>query len=164
MKPKPPEPSKRREPLNIEGGDNVGKKTFSPRYGFDSVQNLATLGQVVPLIFGHRGKFGLENHTVPQLNDRLTCGGIRIDTQLVWSALYSQQRTQELRIAALLGHSRLGQNPEYEGYAIGSTKLESIPQDRIFMSFNTDGKRPERSQKFCKVYPEGRLEIPEEPA
>ena len=160
MKPKPPKAQERTEPTNFEGGDNVGKQNFSPRYGFDSVQSLATLGKVIPLIFGHRGKFGLANHISPTLNDRVTCGGIRVDTQLVWSALLSKGRTQELRIAALLGQSRLGENPEYEGYAIGSTKLESIPQERVLLSFNTDGRRPEQSQKYCKVYPESRLDVP----
>ena len=161
MKPKPPEARGKREPTNFDGGDNVGKANFSPRYGFDSVQSLATLGQVIPLIFGHRSYFALANHVDPKHNDRIACGGVRVDTQLVWSALYSTGRAQELRIAALIGHSRLGSNPEYEGYAIGTTKLESVPQERVFLSFNKDGKRPEQSKSACKVYPESKLEIPE---
>ena len=161
MKPKPPEAPGEREPTNFEGGDNVGKENFSPRYGFDSVQTLATLGKVIPLIFGHRNRIGLANHTNPTLNDRVTCGGIRIDTQLVWSALVSKGRTQELRIAALLGASRLGRIPDYEGYAIGTTKLESIPQERVHLAFNTDGRRPEPSQRWCKVYRESQLDLPE---
>ena len=127
MKPKPPEAPGEREPTNFEGGDNVGKENFSPRYGFDSVQTLATLGKVIPLIFGHRNRIGLANHTNPTLNDRVTCGGIRIDTQLVWSALVSKGRTQELRIAALLGANTLG-HPYYESMQ-SAPPLESIPQD-----------------------------------
>ena len=140
MKPKPPEAPGEREPTNFEGGDNVGKENFSPRYGFDSVQTLATLGKVIPLIFGHRNKIGLANHTNPTLNDRVTCGGIRIDTQLVWSALVSKGRTQELRIAALLGASRLGRIPDYEGYAIGTTKLnQSLRSGCILPSIQMAG-------------------------
>ena len=109
MKPKAPKAQEQKEPTNFEGGDNVGKQNFSPRYGFDSVQTLATLGKVIPLIFCHRNKIGLVNHTAPKENDRTTIGGIRIDTQLVWSALI-KGADAELRIAALLGQSRMGQD------------------------------------------------------
>ena len=161
MKPKPPKAPEEDSTRNLETGDNVGRSKFSPRYGFDSVQQLATLGKPVPLVFAHRARSGLALHETPTHNDPIVCGGIRVNTQLVWSQLLSMNSAQELRIAAIIGLARLGADPDYEGYAVGSTKLESFPEENIYISFNREGKRPvsnKGSQTF--IYKEGQLPLP----
>ena len=73
MKPKPPKPqSNNNERINAERGDNIGRSRYNPRYGFDSVQELATLGKPIPLIFTRRGKFGYGTGNSPV---RISTGG-----------------------------------------------------------------------------------------
>ena len=161
MKPKPQKPPEQDTTQNLETGDNVGRSKFTPRYGFDSVQQLATLGKPVPLVFAHRCRSGLALHNTPVPTARITCGGIRVNTQLVWSQLISHTINQELRIAAVVGLAQLGRRPDYEGYAIGSTKLESYPQESVFLSFNENGQRPvSNNPNWTYIYEEGRLELP----
>ena len=161
MKPKPPKPPEQDSTTNLETGDNVGRSKFAPRYGFDSVQQLATLGKPVPLVFAHRMKAGLATHDTPVNSDRITSGGIRVNTQLVWSQLLSHPTNQELRIAAVIGLARFGAKPDYEGYAIGSTKLESYPPEVVYLSFNKEGDRPLKNfGKQTYIYKEGNLKLP----
>jgi len=150
MKPKAPRPqSNDNERRNLETGDNIGRSRFNPRYGFDSVQSLATLGKPVPLIFTRRGKFGR--------NDR-NSGGTRVSTQLVWSMIKSGPTNQEVHIAALLGLAEMEWEPEFEGYAIGSTKLEDYPDSKIFLCYNKNGGRPRTNlPDQTSVYEEGKL-------
>ena len=163
MKPKPVKPPEQDSTTNLETGDNVGRSKFAPRYGFDSVQQLATLGKPVPLVFAHRMRAGLATHETPVVSDRITSGGIRINTQLVWSQLLSHPTNQELRIAAVIGLARFGVKPEYEGYAIGSTKLESYPPEVVYLAFNKEGKRPVRnSRSQTYIYKEAKLKLPQD--
>jgi hypothetical protein len=169
MKPKPPKPVEPDEMQNLETGDNVGRSKFTPRYGFDSVQSLATLGKPIPLVFARRCNASLQLKTTPDPSARVICGGVRVNTQLLWSQLMSVGYTQELRVAAMLGlsfgdstESDLEKRPEYEGYAIGSTKLESLPPEQIRLAFNENGGRPSRSNSdFTYEYKEGDLKLPD---
>ena len=156
MKPKPPKPqSNNNERINAERGDNIGRSRYNPRYGFDSVQELATLGKPIPLIFTRRGKFGYGTGNSPV---RISTGGTRISTQLVWSMLMSAPHGQELRIAAMIGLGGMEWRPEYEGYSIGSSKLEGYTQTKVFLTYNENGDRPKpNNQAKTYTYPEGQL-------
>ena len=80
-------------------------------------------------------------------------------TRSWWSALVvAERKSYALRRYWV---RQAGRIPDYEGYAIGTTKLESIPQERVHLAFNTDGRRPEPSQRWCKVYRESQLDLPE---
>ena len=166
MKPKAPSPSKQPERIDREGGDNIGRTRFNPRYGFDSVQELATLGKAIPLIFTRRGKFGMSPE---ESETRQNTGGTRISSQLIWSAVLSGANSQEVRVAALFGLGEMEWYPEYEGYAVGGTKLESYPQNKVFLTFNPSGKRPKTNvPDQTYVYPEGGLyyrdrQVPSDP-
>ena len=155
MKPKQPKPPGENKRINAERGDNIGRSRFNPRYGFDSVQELASLGKPVPLIFTRRGTYawGTGNSRV-----RKKSGGIRISTQLVWSMLMSAPHGQELRIAAMIGLSGMEWRPEYEGYSIGGSKLEGYPQTKVFLTYNKNGERPKPDRPGqTYTYPEGHL-------
>ena len=156
LKPKAPKPqSNDNERRNLEGGDSIGRSRFNPRYGFDSVQELATLGKPIPLVFTRRGNYAysLEGGSAKQ-----TSGGTRVSSQLLWSNLQSGPASQKLRVAALLGLGEFEWRPEYEGLAIGGTKIESYPSTKIFVTYNKNGNRPKTSnQNWTHVYGEGEL-------
>jgi len=155
MKPKAPRAqSNDVERRNLETGDNIGRSRFNPRYGFDSVQTLATLGKPIPLIFTRRGKFAWD---AGGSNNRRNCGGTRVSSQLIFSMLKSGPNNQELRIAALLGLGGMEWIPEYEGFAIGSTKLEDYPEHKVFICYNPNGGTPRTNSNRTEVYREGKL-------
>ena len=87
-KPKSPDEKKRLEP--IQTADKNGKDRFTPYNDFDSVQELATLGTVVPLVYASGTK------------------GVRVNTQLLWSHIETVRRGQVAKMWLLIsqGNSR----------------------------------------------------------
>ena len=58
--------------------DAIGNKKFAPQFSFNSLQELAVLGSIVPLVFANRRTEG-----------GITYGGVRVNSQLLWSQLLS---------------------------------------------------------------------------
>ena len=79
MTPKPKQP---KTPSSLKTADVSGPKRFSPQTGFDSVQELAELGDTIPLVFADR-----DGDT----------GGVRVNTKLLWSQLLSLGSGQQLK-------------------------------------------------------------------
>ena len=121
-KPKAPNQQKKQqgERLNVEGID--GRSRFSPTYKFDSIQDLATLGSLPPLIFAKR-----ENGH----------GGVRVKSQLLWSRLRSLGTHQELQAILMFGAGsiRQGDQPDFKGYMIGDQSLINYGEGRSNLTF-----------------------------
>ena len=80
LAPKPREP---KAPPNLTTGGKTGNQRFAPQTGFNSVQELAKLGDIIPLVFTRRES----GH-----------GGIRINTKLIWSQMKSHWSGQQLSL------------------------------------------------------------------
>ena len=135
MTPKPKEP---KTPPSFRTADKTGQKRFSPQSGFDSVQELAELGETIPLIFTRREG----NH-----------GGIRVSTKLIWSQMLSHWSGQQLRGLFLICQSELESNPDFAGYAIGDTTLANYMNAKLAIYGKIQGGRIKDVDK----YPEGSL-------
>lgn len=114
--------------------DRAGQTRFTPLYNFDSAQELAVLGSVIPLVF--------------------TLKGVRVQTQLLWSQLLSRGSSQEMRAIMLLSHGELGAKPDYEGYAIGSSNLNNYTSGKVALYCKANGGRISSTDR----YSEGTLE------
>ena len=126
MTPKPKEP---KQAPSLKTADAAGPKRFAPQTGFSSVQDLAELGSVIPLVFTNRRRI-----------DGTSYGGIRISTKLLWSQLLSLGKSQQLKGIFLISSGTLGERPAFEGYAIGDTLLENYTETKIGLYF-LDGAR-----------------------
>ena len=93
-KPKPPEePPERRN----EGGQNfVTGNRAAPTSGFDTVQNVVEVGSVISLIYANRREV-----------NGIWYGGVRVNTNLLWSQLFSVGGGQLLRAMFSVGEGTL---------------------------------------------------------
>ena len=101
-------------------GDSINDSArYSPRPGFDSTQEVARLGSVIPITFARR-------EYLPALNGRPDgwYGGCRVDLGLLWSQLLAVDGSQIFRGLYLLGEGPMAEI-DPTGFAIGNNPLRS---------------------------------------
>jgi hypothetical protein len=119
------------------GGRRARDKRFAPRYGFDSLQNLAQYGETVNLVYCQRGT---EKTSV---NDALANpdGGVRAGTSLLWSAVYSFGNAQYIQMMAAIGAGEIV-DIDYNLTAVGQTLI------KLFQGGSTTSSRAATWQYF----------------
>jgi hypothetical protein len=123
-----------REQRQIGGQDFVSGQRFGPTSGFDSVQNVVELGSTIPLVYANRRIASDGNYY----------GGVRVNTNLLWSQLFSVGGGQLLRGIFLISEGTIGQ-PDPMQFAIGNNLLSTFDlqesdTSRLSIYF-TDGSR-----------------------
>ena len=101
---------------NRRTADIGGTRRFAPQFSFNSVQDLANLGDIIPLIFAKREG---------------DLGGVRVNSQLVWSQIVSLGTYQQLKILGMFSLGELYEAPAFEGYAIGDLLLHNYNEKKI---------------------------------
>ena len=122
-----------------ETTDPVNRNTnFAPRFGFDSQQDIATLGSTIPIVYAKREEIS-----------GTTYGGIRINTPMLWNQILSLGGGQLLRGVFLLAEGTVSSIDE-NNFAIGSNTLRGYLFDlasatvlgsRVAVYFSPDGGR-----------------------
>ena len=75
------------------GGETTTRnQRYAPRYGFNSTQEISTLGSIIPIVYTNKETIG-----------SVLYGGVRLNTQLLWSQTYSLGGSQMLRAVFLIG-------------------------------------------------------------
>ena len=96
------------------GGNAVSdNQRFAPRYGFNSTQEIASLGDTVPIIYSLREDI-----------DGVTYGGVRVNAALLWSQIYSLGASQMLRGIFMLGEGPIA-SLDARNFASGGNTLAS---------------------------------------
>ncbi len=96
---------------NVFGQTQANLQSLAPRAGFDAVQEVASIGEPIPVVYAHR-----------ETIDGVTYGGVRVNTTLLWSQIWSLGGSQMLRAVFMLGEGRLaGIDPL--GFAIGDNSI-----------------------------------------
>ena len=113
----PPE-QKAPETRDVQGQTIVRSDEFAPKAGFDSVQNVVQLGSTVPLVYANRQEI-----------DGIAYGGIRVNTNLLWSQIYSLGGGQMLRAMFLVGEGtgaldKPGMQLRADQFAIGNNLID----------------------------------------
>ena len=116
-----PKPPSMKQGTGERTADMAGLKRFAPQFSFNSVQELANLGDLIPLVFTNR--------------DQNSNGGTRVNSQLMWSQLVSLGRFQQLKILGLFSLGTIEQEPDFEGYAIGDLLIENYQAEKIYQEF-----------------------------
>ena len=121
LAPKPKQQTEARTPQSLKTEDITGRNRFAPQTNFDSLQDLATLGEIIPLVFTRKG--------------------VRANGVLLWSQMLSLGNGQQLRALILFSSGRLEAKPDFAGFAIGDTTLENYTNAKLALYFRTNGGR-----------------------
>jgi hypothetical protein len=105
-------------PAQIKASNQTGEsqnslQAFAPRVGFNSTQDVAALGEPIPVIYAHRETIG-----------GVTYGGVRTNTTLLWSQILSLGGSQMLRAVFMLAEGRVA-SIDPEGFAIGDSSIST---------------------------------------
>jgi hypothetical protein len=147
LAPKPKQPTQKKQLAQLDIDGSQGRSRYTKSSNFDSVQSLAELGETIPLVFADRDT---------------NSGGIRIDSQLLYSQMITAGTTQTLLAVMMLGAGRFGGTPEYAGYAIGDLMLRdfSTYKNQLFFSAGlAQGNRLKDGVGAGNQYEEGKLQI-----
>ena len=119
----------RPEAPDITGGNRRARdRRFAPRYGFDSVQELAQYGDPVNLVYSNRGNLFAENPD----------GGVRVNTSLLWSAVYSVGNAQYLQMMAVIGANNI-HTINYQRTAFGSSLIKLFTTNAAWIYSRNSG-------------------------
>jgi len=122
-------------PPQISTANVTGATRFTTNTGFDSIQQLASLGETIPLVFANRSG---------------STGGVRVKTVLLWSQLLSKNVGQELKALLLLSLGRLAEDPDFEGLAIGDQTLKNYSSAKLAVYRRLNGGRIIRADKYSE--------------
>lgn len=102
-----------------QGESVIDGARYAPRPGFDSLQEVARLGSVIPITFARR-------EYLPALNGRPEgwYGGCRVDLGLVWSRLSCLGGAQLFSGVYVLGEGPMAEI-DPDGFALGNNLLRS---------------------------------------
>ena len=142
-KPRTPQVQDRPDPINIKTADATGPRRFATQAGFNTVQTVASLGEIIPLVFC-------------QL--RNSRGGVRVSAKLLWSRMTSWTTTQQFEGIYLFSAADLYERPQFGSYAIGDTLLDTYPQDKFRLMFTSQGGR---LSSTVQSNPQGNGQYPE---
>jgi len=143
-----PKPRAPKTPPSLTTAGQTGPKRFAPQTGFNSVQELANLGEVVPLVFTKQETEILDGA-------KYYYGGVRVNTRLLWSQMISLGTGQQLKALFMIGLGDLASKPDFAGYAIGDLLLKNYINKKLALYIMTDGGRPQEREER---YSEGTLE------
>ena len=124
-----PKPKPIKAGANVRGEDAIGSKRFAPQFAFNSLQELATLGDTVPLVFANQSTLVNGSGGV--------IGGVRVNGQLLWSQLLSLGRLQQLKAIALFSLGEIDGRPDFAGWAIGDLLLSTYSEKKLDLFFKS---------------------------
>jgi hypothetical protein len=135
----------------VDGQSIVSSGRYAPKAGFDQLQNVVEMGSVVPLVFAHRERI-----------DGIDYGGVRINTNLLWSQVLSLGGDQLLRSIFLVGEGDERANSmelDAGQFAFGNNLLGSYDlaatsdQSRVSIYYSRDGGRLENADHIAGRIP-----------
>lgn len=101
------------------------EQRFSPRYGFNSAQELAQYGDPLNLVYCNTKQ-----------NKR---GAVRVGTSLVWSSVEGYGSSQFMQLLLVLGASRI-KTLAFERTAFGQLPLGQFSGANTWLYYNADGR------------------------
>lgn len=137
FKPKPGRPAQL-QARDQQGTTLNSQRRYAPRAGFDAVQDPATIGSTIPLVYALREAYG-----------DATYGGVRVNMPLLWSQVQSFGGSQLLRAIFLLSEGRIA-SLDTRNFAIGNNAISSYDlmssqanqlAGRLTVYFRPDGGR-----------------------
>tara|TARA_R100000654_G_scaffold3006_5_gene10647 strand:- start:5057 stop:8914 length:3858 start_codon:yes stop_codon:yes gene_type:complete len=138
-----PKPKAPKTPASLQTEGSQASRRFAPLSSFNSLQELATLGETIPLIFTKR-------------DNSKNIGGVRINSKLIWSQLKSLGTFQQLKAVFMLSSAKIPTKPDFEGYAIGDLLLKNYTNSKLALYYKSQLSTNNRLLETDK-YPNGTL-------
>jgi len=132
-------------------GSATGTEIFTPSYGFDSAQDLAAYGNVVPIVFTR------QSTQVNSDGQTYTSGGVLISPALVWSRIKSWGSFQIAELIVLAAQGPMDR-PDLAGIFLGNAALDSI-YDNYFDFYWNNGSSANGSRLYVLNKRYGALSI-----
>ncbi len=104
---------------------NQRDKRFSPRFGFNSSQELAQYGDPVNLVYCNTSQ-----------NNK---GAVRVTAALVWSAVEGSGSSQFMQLLLTLGAASI-KRLDYDRIAFGQLPLGQFSGSNVWLYYNQDGR------------------------
>jgi hypothetical protein len=95
----------------IVGQTQTSLQSLAPRAGFDAVQEVAAIGEPIPVVYANR-----------ETISGVTYGGVRVNATLLWSQIWSLGGSQLLRAVFMLGEGPMA-SVDALGWAIGDNSI-----------------------------------------
>ena len=150
-----PKPKELKQGGSRRTADAIGNTRFAPQASFNSIQELASIGDVIPLVFTRALQVVSEDAS----DSGETYGGVRVNGQLLWSQLVSLGKYQRLKALILFSHGTIGKEPNFEGFAVGDTLLSEYNRHKLGLYFKNGSqsidnriKEKDRDEKSKLVY------------
>ena len=121
-----PKPKEQSQGPRLEIGGVQGRSRFNPSSGFDSVQDLASLGSFIPLVYARQG--------------------VRVSSQLLWSQIRTTQYGQSMSAIVLFSNGEIGAKPQFESLALGESFLNDLPLSKQKVYFSRGARNNGRLQ------------------
>jgi hypothetical protein len=115
-------------PTTGGGQPQTRDERFSPRFGFNSAQELAAYGDPVNLVYANRGTGTGANPN----------GGVRVTASLLWSAVRSYGSSQFIQMLMMLSGGAITAI-DIEKTAFGQTPLRDLITENLWLYFNSGG-------------------------
>lgn len=100
--------------VQTQGQNITNIRRYAPRQGFDSLQDVANIGDPIPLIYAKRQTISTKNY-----------GGIRVNCPLLWSEIVTVDKSQIFRAIFLIGEGSSSLQVDASNIAIGNNTLGS---------------------------------------
>ena len=146
-----PKPKEQKQGGSRRTADSIGNTRFSPQASFNSIQELANIGDAIPLIFANQI---VEN---PGKDNELVFGGLRVNSQLLWSQFVSLGKYQQLKALTLFSHGTIAATPDYEGFAVGDTLLNTYNAHKVGLYFRNGSESNDNRITKDDVYSGSKL-------
>jgi len=139
-----PKPREQKPGSSQRTADAIGNAKFAPQSTFDSVQELANVGDIIPLIFANS-------------QEKSGYGGVRVNSQLLWSQFVSLGKFQQLKALNLFSLGAIDGEPDYQGYAIGDTLLNAYNAHKVGLYFRNGSNSGDNRIKSTDIYLDSKL-------
>lgn len=156
LAPKPNQPDYDRRPTGSSRqlGSATGTEIYTPSYGFDSAQELAAYGNIVPIVFTR------QSTQVNSYGQTFSSGGVLVSPALVWSRIKSWGSYQIAEIIALVGQGPMAK-PDLAGIFLGNSALDSLYNDYFDFYWNGAETSGTNSRLYVNTKVYGSLSIGE---
>jgi hypothetical protein len=112
------------KPSLPSGGNRAREQRFSPRFGFNSSQELGQYGDPINLVYCNT------SHNRD--------GGVRIGTSLVWSSVESYGSTQFMQLLLVLGAASI-KTLDFDRTAFGQLPLKQFSESKVWLYYEDNG-------------------------
>lgn len=131
LAPKPGTPEDQKQGGQLRLDNKKGNSRFNPTYGFETVAQITTYGEPIPVPFGF-----YEGDPNPGAPEGTFHGGLVVTPKLVWSRMMSYGTHQSIKAMYVVGESDMG-TPSAEGVWLGTSPLDAIYKEQFAYYWST---------------------------